>query len=233
MLGIVCGLESEAAIARRMAGSCVAISAARADAAAGEARWLAAQGAAVLLSFGLAGGLDPDLAAGSVVIGDRVCAMDGSLSCNHEFIKFLQYKIPAASVGPIWAAESAVKSAQEKLALFRRTGCLCTDMESRAVALTAAEAGIPFAVLRAVADTAVTDLPPAALAPLRRDGKADLRRVLPAVIRAPGQIPALFRLGLYAYLALGALRRAAGAISPEEFQENFGKDSGLRPDNLR
>ena len=50
------------------------------------------------------------------------------------------------------------------------TGAAAADMESHVVARLAAELGLPFAVLRVIADPAEREVPPAALAGMRADG---------------------------------------------------------------
>ena len=65
-----------------------------------------------------------------------------------------------------------------KRAAWRETGALAVDMESAVVARAADAAGIPFLVLRAIADPAVRELPSAALIPLAENGTPALARVL-------------------------------------------------------
>lgn len=206
MLGILCGLESEAVLARRVTGALVAVSAARPEQARTCAQGLVQQGATRLLSFGLAGGLKAGLPAGSVVIGTAVCAAGDTRPADLKMIEQLRTIFPAAQSGAVWASDSIIARAGAKRALFYKTNCFCADMESHAVAWTAVKARIPFAVLRAVADTAEMDLPPAAQIPLRGNGKVDLPKVLLAITCAPRDIPALIRLGVNTGLALKSLR---------------------------
>ena len=73
--GLVCGLQSEArCLAEAGIGERIAISGARTARAGEVARELLAAGAESLLSIGLAGGLDPRLGPGSVVVAERVLA---------------------------------------------------------------------------------------------------------------------------------------------------------------
>jgi hypothetical protein len=92
--------------------------------------------------------------------------------------------------------------------LFQRTGAVAVDLESGAVARAATKAGIPFIVLRAIADSATRDLPPAARIGLDAQGRATLGTVLGSVLSHPGQLPALIRLALDTRVALKALARA-------------------------
>ena len=72
MLGILCGLDSEAKIARAIKGATVACAAARPHKARDLARELVANGATRLMSFGIAGALGATGHLGDVVIGTRI-----------------------------------------------------------------------------------------------------------------------------------------------------------------
>ena len=69
----------------------------------------------------------------------------------------------------------------------------------------AASAGIPFVVVRTIADSVHRELPPAALIPLAEDGTPDLARVLASVVRRPRQVAALCGLARETRTALAAL----------------------------
>jgi adenosylhomocysteine nucleosidase len=79
------------------------------------------------------------------------------------------------------------------------------DLESGAVARVALAHGLPFAVLRAVADPAERNLPPAALLALDGAGRIGILRVLGSVFGNPGQILGLLALARDAAAARRAL----------------------------
>jgi len=118
---------------------------------------------------------------------------------------------------PQWAAKSSpnadlllagdrvLASSAEKRAAWRASGAVAVDLESGAVARVAAEAGISFAVVRAICDPAERDLPPAALVALDHAGGIGFLRVLASVAAHPRQLPALIRLAGDAKLARTAL----------------------------
>jgi adenosylhomocysteine nucleosidase len=81
------------------------------------------------------------------------------------------------------------------------------------VARAAAALGIPFVVLRAIADPASRELPPAALLPLKGDGKPAIGQVLASVMRRPQQLPTLFGVAREARQALAALVGPARALN--------------------
>ena len=165
------------------------------------ARRLVERGATALVSFGLAGGLDPALRPGAVIVARDVLS-DGS--------RFAADVALGAAFGGITgqtvlAGTAVVADAVAKRALFLATGAQAVDLESGAVARVASAFGLPFAVVRAVCDPAERDLPPAALVALDVDGGIGLGPVLLSVVRRPGQIAGLLAVGRDAVLARRAL----------------------------
>jgi adenosylhomocysteine nucleosidase len=199
MLGIVTGLTAEARLARPL-GVAVAGGGTTAGARRAAER-LAVRGATTLLSFGLAGGLDPALPPGTLIIPGRVLTKGGILQANAALVAALGGN-PATT---LLASDRVVSKAADKMRLWTASGAAAVDMESGAVAEVAAERGLTFAVLRAVCDPAEQDLPPAALAALDADGAMALRGIALSVLRRPAQIPALLRLAQHARQGRAAL----------------------------
>jgi adenosylhomocysteine nucleosidase len=206
------GLAAEATIARA-AGFQVIVGAgdARRTTALVEA---AALGARCLVSFGIAGGLAPHLRPGDVVVSTEV--IDGAdrwraPDAFHFEAGALADRI-AATQGVVLGASGILADTCDKERAWRDTGALAVDLESAIVARTAAAAGIPFLVLRAIADPATRALPPAALIPLLPDGTPSLMRVFTEVLRRPRQIGALYGLARDTRRALGALAGPANAL---------------------
>jgi adenosylhomocysteine nucleosidase len=211
MLGILTGLAKEAEIARRIS-PLVACSASDPARAAALARDLISQGATALLSFGIAGGLAPELATGDLVIGTAVSTDVATYICDPSLAAQFATALPGAVRGEVWGGDVIVDTAAAKARLHRASGAVIVDLESAAVASAAAEAGLPFGVLRAVADPAAHGLPPAALVGLDSEGRPAIGPVLRALARSPGQLPALIRLGRQSSAAMAALLAAAGAL---------------------
>lgn len=191
-LGIVVGLEAEARLVRRLGPLIrIAISGATAAGAARAAGELVAHGASHLLSVGLAGGLDPALRAGDLLVPAQVVAGDMRLDADPALRALLGPGLAA----PLLHSDVLVGDPVAKAALLAASGCASLDMESGALARAAAEAGLPFAVLRAVCDPAGRALPPAARIPLHPDGRLQARALLGSILRQPGQLPGLLALG--------------------------------------
>lgn len=206
MLGVLVGLKAEARIAARLGA--VAISGARPELAASGAKGLIAAGATELLSFGLAGGLALGLEPGDLVIATAVLIGETRHPTDPGLTNRLAGALPEAHLGAVIGSDAAIADAAAKRALNVATGALAVDMESQAIAV----AGLPFAVLRAIADPANRALPPAALVGLRPDGGADLAAVLASLLKAPGQLPRLVGVARESRAALRALARAASRL---------------------
>jgi adenosylhomocysteine nucleosidase len=200
-IGFVVGLKAEAALLRG-SGFMAGIGGGMPAGAAAAAQRLVAGGATALVSFGLAGGLNPALHAGDILVPPKVIEDGASYDCAPALLAWLG----GATAGPMLAGDEVAVTAAQKSALFGATRADAIDLESGAVARVAAAAGLNFAVLRAVTDVAGSDLPPAALAALDQAGAIGLARVIGSVLRDPRQIPALLQLARAAGQARGALR---------------------------
>jgi adenosylhomocysteine nucleosidase len=212
VIGILCGLKSEAKIADRIPGVMVGCCAGRPGRAHALARHMAEQGATRLISFGLAGGVCPDLAAGDLILGATIMASADAWEADYAFNRKLIDLFPNALCASIWGSERIAKTAAEKEMIYRRTACFDVDMESQVVAQTAHEYGLRFNAIRAIVDPYDFDLPPAALLPLKEDGGPDLAAIFRSVKAMPRQLPDLITLGLYSVRALRALRQVVDVM---------------------
>jgi adenosylhomocysteine nucleosidase len=204
--GLVVGLAAEARIARTL-GSAVIISGAAADPVRAASR-LVDEGASSLLSFGLAGGLDPGLPRGTLVVPRAVLVEEG----RFETDPILTDALGGATCHSILGASEIVGDAREKHRLWQQTGACAVDTESGAVARVARRHGLPFAVLRAICDPAERSLPAAALAALGRAGKIQLAKVLASIAADPAQLPALIVLARDAAAARRSLIRRVAEL---------------------
>ena len=167
----------------------------------------AKRGASGIISFGIAGGLAPDLAAGDWVVGSGVRTEEECFPTDRAWARALLAALPGAVHAEIIGADAPVALPTEKRRLHAQTGAVAVDNESHVAARIAAAYRIPFAACRAVIDPAHSELPPAAVTGLRHDGTADVLAVFRSVVRQPSQLPALARTALEARTAGAALRR--------------------------
>ena len=205
-VGIIVGLAAEAKIAAPL-GTRIAIGGGTAAGAARAAAILAPHVSA-LISFGLAGGLDPMLPPGALLVPATVLADGGRWDTD----PILTARLGGPTPGALFGDGAILATAAAKAALHARTGAVAVDLESAAVARAAARHGLPFAALRAVCDPAGRGLPRAALAALDAKGRIGALRVLAAVLARPGEIPTLIALAADAARARRALVTRVRAI---------------------
>ena len=167
-----------------------------------------AEGATAVLSFGIAGGLDMALECGALVVATRVRAPGGAWPADTVWSSAL-VRASGARLGVVAGANKIVAAPDGKRSLRLMTGALVVDLESAVAAAFAASRGLPFAVLRAVADTAEETLPRAAAVGLTRTGRPAPGRVAMALLRRPSEFPALVQVAKRSRTALEALAKAA------------------------
>jgi len=207
-VGVVAALEAEArtlgvAVRRHdglfclVDGTLLAVSGigcAHADLAAGS---LVAAGASALMSFGLAGGLDPALHAGSVVLPDEVISRDGARCVaarewREHLLREVQKACPATG-GKLLTCPRPIDAPAEKAAAFRETGAVAVDMESLAIAQVAERHGLPFIAARVIVDTAADVVPPSVIA-ASGSGAVNVRRLIMGLAAQPRDVIGLLRL---------------------------------------
>ncbi len=224
MILVACGLQREANILRGLGVIAIPGGGDRARLEAvleGQAA-----GAAMIVSAGIAGALDPALKAGDVVIdlpeysredgnpesqAMAPVALDPRVRGGTE--EMIRAALPQALYGQIIGQDHIAATAAEKAALYAATGALAVDMESHIAAQVAARHGLPFLAIRTISDTADESLPPAALVGMNPDGSMALGKVLASLARQPGQLPALIRTGQSVEAAFRALKKVAAAIA--------------------
>ena len=238
--GVVAALEFEAqclgARRRRVGGlsclgdgSLVSVSGVGGDSAAHAARDLVAAGVGALLSWGVAGGLDPALGRGAVLLPAEVlrpAAGGGPLplqrfaTCRSWRARLDAALAPRVRVacGALLTSALPLGTAQIKAQMFQETRAVAIDMESAAVAAVAADHGLPFVALRVILDTARDSLPASLLHGLEPAPGARTRSrawsLLRPLLLAPADWGALLRLAAQYRLARRALHDCARRAEP-------------------
>ena len=169
-----------------------------------------------VISFGVAGGLDPSLKSGDVVVATEVMAGDGrwlaGLSLNDELISGITLGRRRIVRAGLAGVEEVVVARARKAALRSDTGAAAVDMESHIAAAYAAEAGLPFAAVRVISDPADRTLPALAKTAIKPNGDIDLRSILRGVVRNPRTLSALVSTGIDFNRALRSLRGCRGFL---------------------
>jgi adenosylhomocysteine nucleosidase len=221
------GLEAPRSLADRTR---IAVSGIGFAAAARAARALVDSGVTALASWGMAGGLDPALNAGTILLPCQVISADGTSlpTAQHwreRLAAALAARHPIAS-GKLLSSTVALEAITDKAAAFRATGALAVDMESLAVAQVAATHGLPFIAVRVIVDTAHDTLPRAVIA-ASRSGQVQIGRLISALALAPGEFSAVIRLAQRYRAASRSLIAVAHAGSLAQFAFPTLSDAGV------
>jgi len=163
-----------------------------------------------VISFGVAGGLDPALKSGDIVVATEVMAGDArwlaGLALNDELVARLALGRRRVVRGGLAGVEQVIGARAGKAALWSETGAAAVDMESHIAAAYAEESELPFAALRVISDPASRALPAIAMTAIKPNGDIDLRKVLRGVARNPMSLRALVSTGIDFNRALRSLR---------------------------
>ncbi|HEY6620822.1 MAG TPA: hypothetical protein VIY68_14850 [Steroidobacteraceae bacterium] len=190
-------------------GSLLALSGIGRAAAAAAAQSLVDAGVSALMTFGLAGGLDPALKSGSVVIPCELLSTEGTryAACRawRERVAAAISPLCAVTAGNLLTSTHVIDTPADKAAAFRNSGAAAVDMESAAVAEIAAKHNLPVIAVRVIADTAADMLPRAVVA-ASKAGRVQFARLIGGLILAPHEIASLIRLAQRYRIAMRSLR---------------------------
>ena len=172
---------------------------------------LVAQGATALLSWGYAAALDERLRPGWLLLPEIVIGADGEIHpVNAEWHRRLfQTLKPQHHVRTDALVESRaiIKTSAEKHALAKKTRAAATDMESAAHARFAKQHQLPFLTIRAITDSASTDIPPSVLAALDAQGHVTVEKLLRHACLRPTDWLKILRLSVQFNAAQRALKK--------------------------
>ncbi len=220
-LGIVTALAPEAKIAERAAALApdettapiVHFAGPGPDRAQHAARALIAEGSTALLSFGVAGGLDPALRPGTVVLANRLVdhdqsVLDSDAEWRDRLLRAGRDRM-VMKIGDIAGIDRPLRTPRDKASWYEATGAVALDMESCAIARIAHDAEVPFLAVRAIADPASRTVPEAAIRALGPDGQTYPLKALRALLARPSEIWEFALLARDGRAAFAALRRVA------------------------
>jgi hopanoid-associated phosphorylase len=234
VVGVVCALAAEArhlgpttrrheSLTPLADGTLLAVSGMGPAAAARSARALIDAGATALASWGMAGGLDPALAAGTIFLPSEVISPAGvSVATATGWRERLGAAIAAQQPlthGRLLTSPKAVGSLAEKATLFRQMRAAAVDMESLAIAEAAEARQLPFIAVRVIVDSASDALPQAVTAAADSEGHLQIWRLMGALARTPADLAPLLRLARRYRVANRSLAAVArvGSLAPYAF----------------
>lgn len=170
-----------------------------------------------VVSFGLAGGLDPEFGPGDLLLARSVASASGHFQAHPGLTDQLAEALKMAGVtlsdGVFAGVDEAILTPEDKAALRGRTGAVAVDMESHVAARFAGVCGLPFAGVRAVSDPAGRALPKLAAQALTPGGGVHYGRVIAGLARAPRDLGALLEAGRDSAAAFATLKRAGRAFA--------------------
>ncbi|HEU4341739.1 MAG TPA: phosphorylase [Candidatus Binatia bacterium] len=222
MLGIVVSLSWELKSLTRQTipvGSCrsiadnviVALSGIGAERAYAAGSRLIAEGATALVSWGFAAALDPRLNAGSLILPEHIIGASGGVhAVSAEWHRRLCQSLSsqrAVHTNALVESDNIVRTPDEKRALAKRTQAIATDMESAAQARLASEHRLPFVALRAIIDTASTDIPEKLLKALDSEGDISVWKLVTRGCIRPPDWPKVLQLGIQFNAAQRTLKK--------------------------
>ena len=174
-------------------------------------------GITTVMSFGIAGGLNPALISGHVVVADAVLSETGRWAADIAITNALVRALPATDGlkvlrATILGVDLALLDPAAKARARAQTSAAVVDMESHIAAEYAAGRGLPFAAVRVVCDPASHSLPPLVNEALKPDGSVSLKGVFGSLRRDPGQIGDLLRLARNSQIAFRTLAKAGAVL---------------------
>ena len=172
-----------------------------------------------IISFGVAGGLAPDLIPGDCVVASAIIDYPAVRPTDPLWSRKLADMIPGARHGPIMGVNSVVSDPSDKRKLHTFTRAVAVDMESHLVARLADAHGLAFAAVRVIIDPAHRAVPPAALLAMAPGGSTDVSAMLWEILARPSQVSPLMRLAADAIAARAALVRLRRALGPSFSRE--------------
>lgn len=215
-IGIITGVKSEeaalAVVLRHVDAPLIRLSGARPARARAGIDALIGLGVEGILSFGSAGAVSAAHQPGDLLIGEFVTDDEGNrYEADVEWTSHLASiidaeKVTITGIDYVANARDKARMAGQKIAAI--------DMESHHVAKQATDAGIPFAVLRAVVDPVQFAIPDYALDAVRPDGSISLLPVIAGICMQPWTIGRLLDLNSYNKRAMESLSGAARVLGP-------------------
>jgi adenosylhomocysteine nucleosidase len=145
-----------------------------------------------LVSFGFAGGLTPELARGTLVIGTALVCEDSSrkmAAANRDLVDQVQAAADAEELpvqqGVLVTTHQLVADPAAKSDLRGRSGACAVDMETAGIVEVAHQTGLPWVAIRAIVDGAGDSLPAACLTTLHEDGHVAAGQLIRTICRSP------------------------------------------------
>lgn len=223
-LGIITALPAEANCLTQYAfqtqmisaisdNTLVLISGIGAQNAAFAAQKLINEGVTTLVSWGTAGSLSENLQPGDIVLPESVQLSHDQIyrvdqNWRQQLIKQITPEINPHG-GSLLHSNEVITTAEQKSQLHDDTEAVAVDMESGAVAQIADQRGLPFLIIRSIVDSSTESIPTTAINSIDEFGQTKPIALMTNLIKKPGDIPKLIRLGKHFRLARKSLQQVS------------------------
>lgn len=173
-------------------------------------------GCSKLISWGCAAGLADSLKAGDLclpkqLISNKLQQLPIHAEWQQHTETILSNLHPFYS-GPLCESSSIVSKNTQKKQLHQATGSIALDMESAAIARIAKQTGIPYLVIRVIADPSDMNLPSVISLSMSNEGVINKKQLAINIIKKPFDIPGLIKLGIHFQTAQKKLKFVATMI---------------------
>ena len=169
--------------------------------AASAAQQLINHGATSLLSWGTAGGLSDTLRFGDILLPQFVQLSNtenGQYQTDHnwrqQIIKLISSDLKPHD-GLLLQTNEIIADTRQKSLLHEKTTAIAVDMESGSIAKVAALHDLPFLIIRSIVDTSNETIPMSAINSIDEFGQTKPATLIANLIKNPGDIPKLIKLG--------------------------------------
>ena len=153
---------------------------------------LISQGVDLIISFGIAGALDPRLKSGSIIISTQVLTpLYKRIPCNPSLgIKIFKLKKNKSGVyfRPVIGSNYPITNKTEKKKIFKDSGAAAVDMETHIAAKIAQKKGIPFLAVRSICDTTDQNLPDFIATNIENKKKLNILKILELIVKKPYEL---------------------------------------------
>lgn len=145
-----------------------------------------------LVSWGVAGALDPGLVSGDTVLPIQVFDSEQNVyATDHAWHAALQSRLGQQRLfadGTILSVQDVQHDVRSKSDLHQATQALAVDMESAAVARVALSANKPFVVVRTIFDSVSMRIPASSTNATDQYGQVSIPKLISGLARKPAEV---------------------------------------------
>jgi adenosylhomocysteine nucleosidase len=173
---------------------------------------LISRGCRGIVSFGIAGGLCPNLTPGTCIVARDIVTPAERFVADRAWCRHLLRAIPGAVHADIAGGHTLILDPASKRALGIATGTVAVDMESSLSAAAAMRHNVPFVAVRVLADPSHRGLPHVAQVAILANGRLNYPAIMRSLTTQPSQWRDLVRTGFDARKARLVLRQSRALL---------------------